>query len=171
MSSPNGVPVSPTLTNPTSTLTLPSTTTAYGVGKLMASSATAGSVVVPSFTLLNTGGIIQALTLASNDNTSTAYPGMSIQVDLWDAAPTFSNGDRGSYVVATGSAYYIASFTCTVSAANGDGFYARCAPTVGNFIATVPYTAKTIYWTMQAITAGGITGASKVWTLVAEVIN
>ena len=58
-------------TNPTSSLTLPSTQTAYAAGSLIASSATAGSVVVPSFTIANSAGgaLIPRIRLSTNDAT------------------------------------------------------------------------------------------------------
>ena len=99
---------SASITNPTSTLTLPGTTTAYAPGELMASSATAGSVVVPSFAIPNSAGgfYLPGLILTSNDTASTAYPGTIVQIDLWRVAPTFTNGNLGAYAVATGAAGY-----------------------------------------------------------------
>jgi hypothetical protein len=45
---PVGAPLSPLVTAPSSTLTRPANTTAYAQNELIASSTTAGSVVVPS---------------------------------------------------------------------------------------------------------------------------
>lgn len=155
--------------NPTSTLTLPSTTTAYSAGNLIANSATAGSVVVPSFTIQSPGSaLIPRLRLSTNDATSTAWGAVSIQVDLWSAAPTFTNGDRGAWSPATGTASHLGAYSCTMSAEYGDGAYAECAPAVGNVSAWKLANGTTVYWTLQAVGASGVTGASKVFTLTAE---
>ena len=160
-------------TNPTSTLTLPSTTTAYSAGQLIASSATAGSIVVPSFAIANSGGSAQIprLRLSTNDTTSTSWGGVQVQVDLWSASPTWTNGDRGTWLPATGSASHLGAFTCAFPATMwGDGLGTECFPQVGNF-PWVKLSGATIYWSMQALTASGVTGASKVFTLTAELGN
>lgn len=161
------------VTNPTSTLTLPATTTAYLPLQLIANNATAGSVVVPSFAIANSAGgaRISRLRLTSNDSTSTGWPGQSIQIDLWSAAPTFTNGDRGTYAVATGSAKYLGSFSGTLSAVAGDGVYAILASTVGDALYLKLASGTSVFWTMQSLTGSGVTGASKVWTLTPEVVN
>ena len=161
------------VSNPTSTLTMTSSTTAYSAGQLIASSATAGSIVVPYFSIINGGGgaLIPRLRLSTNDTTSTAWGGVFIQVDLWSAAPTFTNGDRGTWSPATGTASHLGAYSCTMSAEYGDGAYAECSPAVGTVSAPALPTTANIYWTLQAVTASGATGASKVWTLVPEVLN
>ena len=55
------------------TLTLPSTTTAYTAGELIANSATATSVVVPYFSVAPGEKIISGVRLSTNDATSTAW--------------------------------------------------------------------------------------------------
>lgn len=161
------------ITNPTSTLTLPSTTTAYTAGQLIANSATAGSVVVPSFAIANSAGgaIIPRLRLSTNDATSTAWGAQTIQVDLWSAAPTFTNGDRGTWSPATGAAGHLATYSCVMSAEYGDGAWASCSLNVGNALSVKLASGTAVYWTLDALTGSGVTGASKVFTLVAEVLN
>ena len=165
-------PISPTITNPTSTLTLTSATTAYAIGNLIASSPTAGSVVVPSFTIATSGGaaVINKLLLTSNDSTSTAWGSAQIQIDLWTTAPTFTNGDRAAFVVATGTAGHRAAFTCTMSPEYGDGVYAECTPNYGSEAVKLA-SGTTVYWTLQALTISGVTGASKALTLTVELLN
>jgi hypothetical protein len=166
-------PASPLVTNPTSTLTLTSTTTAYTAGQLIANNATAGSITVPSFAIANSAGgaMIPRLRLSTNDATSTAWGGKSIQVDLWTAAPTFSTGDRTTFTPATGTASHLGSYSCTMSAEYGDGAYAECAPNVGSFVLPKLGSGTAIYWTLIAVTGSGVTGASKVWTVTAELEN
>jgi hypothetical protein len=169
----NQNPITTSATNPTSTLTLTSATTAYTAGQLIASNASAGSVVVPSFAIANSAGAaaISRVRLTTNDATGTAWGAQTIQVDLWSAAPTFTNGDRGAWAVATGSAGHLGMFYCIVSAEQGDGAWAECAPTVGNAVLVKLGSGTAIYWTLNALTGSGVTGASKVFTLTAEITN
>lgn len=152
--------------NPSAAITLPATTTAYGANTLIANSATAGSVSYPSLTLPTNGGAIPRVRIAINDTTSTAWAGQTIQIDLWAAAPTWTNGDRGAFLPATGTANHIASYSCTVSATYGDGVWGECTPTYGNFAlqGTTP-----VYWSAKAVTGTpGVTGASKTLTVTLE---
>lgn len=168
-----GAALSPVLTNPTSTLQLTSSTSVYAAGNLIASSATAGSVVVPSFAIANSAGgaSIPRVRLSNNDATSTAWGGQTVQVDLWSTAPTFTNGDRAAWAVATGSAAHLGAFTCILSAVTGDGVYQECAPSVGTAVYIKLASGTSVYWTLQAVTGTGTTGASKVFTIAAEVYN
>lgn len=171
-----GQGLSPFVTNPTSTLTTPaSTTTAYSAGQLISNNATAGSIVVPSFVIANSGGgaVIAGLTLGIADTTSTAWPSALIQIDLWRAAPTFTNGDRGVYLVSTGTANYVGSYSCLMGPASGDGYYGACTP-MGPALLPVSLSSTstaTIFWTMKAVTTGGTVGASKVFTVTAQALN
>lgn len=160
------------ITNPTSTLTLPATTTAYAIGQLVASSATAGSVVVPSFSIPNSAGgfYVPRIRLSTNDSTSTAWGLAVVKIDLWSAAPTFSGGDRTAVAVATGTAGHLAAYNCTMSAEYGDGAYAECGLSASPAIKLASGTS--VFWTASVVTPGsGVTGASKVFTLTAELSN
>ena len=161
------------LTNPTSTLTLTSATTAYTAGNLIASSATAGSVAVPSFSIPNTAGGFYAprLRLSTNDATSTAWGGVIVQIDLWSAAPTFTNGDRAAFAVATGTASHLAAYSCALSPEYGDGAYAECAPQVGTTPSIRLGSGTSVYWSAMAVTGSGVTEASGALTLTAELSN
>ena len=162
-------------TNPASILTLPSTTTAYSGGELIANNATAGSITVPSFAIQNSGGSfnLSAGSLTIADNTATGpWNGTIIQIDLWSAAPTFTNGDRGIYSIATGAAGYFGSMTCTMtqSTTTNDGAYGRCfmlGPPITRHLAS----GTSVFWTAEAITATLATGVSKVVTFTPEVVN
>lgn len=168
-----GATLSPAVTGPTSALTMTSATTAVAAGSLIATSATAGSVVVPSFAIANSAGgaAIGRLRLSTNDTTSTAWGGVKLQVDLWLAAPTFTNGDRGAFLPATGTANHLAAFICTMSAEYGDGAYAECIPASGSFVIPKLASGTSVFWTLQAVTLSGVTGASKVWTVTVEELN
>lgn len=165
--------VGQSLTNPTSTLTLTATTTAYTAGQLIANNATAGSVTNSSFAIANTAGgvYIPRLRLSTNDATSTAWGGQTIQVDLWSASPTWTNGDRAAWSPATGTGAHLATYSCVMSAEYGDGAYAECGVSPGNLATVRLASGTTVYWSLQAKTGSGITGASKVFTLTAELSN
>lgn len=166
-------PLNQTILNQTTTLTLPATTTAYTAGQLIANSATAGSVVNPSFGILyNAGGaIIPRMRLTTNDSTSTAWGGQTIRIDLWTTTPTWTNGDRGAWSPATQTAAHVGSFSCTMSAEYGDGAFAECAPVVGSYVTVKLGGGTSVFVSLDAITGSGVTGASKVFTIAAEVLN
>lgn len=157
--------------NPPSTLTLTSATSAYSASQLIANSATAASVTVPSIPTPSVSGgfTIPRVRLDTNDSTSASWASVTIQVDLWSVAPTFNNGDRGAWSIKTGSNNHIASFTCVMSAEQSDGAFSECSPTVGTVV--LVSSPATIYWTLEAISASGTTGASKVFTLTPEILN
>src|ERR1700730_14367879 len=94
--------------NPTSTLTRPANTTAYAANQLIASSTTAGSVVVHSFSIATGGAILSRLRLRTN--ATSGWGGVNLSINLWSAAPTYTNGNGGAYAAATGSADWLANF-------------------------------------------------------------
>jgi len=170
-----------TLTNPSATITLSSTTTAYATGQLLCSSATYTtcntSIGTQTFAIANTAGgaSIPRLRVYSNDTSSTAWANAQLQIDLWTAAPTLgaSGGDRAAFLanMATGSASHYASFSCTFSAFAGDGFYSECAPLIGNAPAVKLASGTSIYVTAIDLTASGTVTASKAITVVPEIWN
>ena len=134
-----------------STLTRPANTTAYAAGQLVASNVTAGSIVVPSLAvaLNNAGsGIVKRLRLRASQTTGLTAA-TSFGVDLWTAAPTFTNGDGGAYVVATGSASWLGTFTFGSMFQAGDGAFAAAAPDVGQEIWFVCGAGSSnLYWSL-----------------------
>lgn len=172
--------VSASVGNPTSTLALPATTTAYSAGTLLCTSATVATcntaLASEFFTIANTAGgvIIPRMRLQINDATSTSWPGVIIQIDLWSAAPTFATtGDRGVFTTdfATGSQNHLGAYTCVMSTVLADGEYAECYPTVGNSSTIKLASGTSIFWTATAVTASGVTGASKTVTVTLEDLN
>jgi hypothetical protein len=158
-----------TPSTPTSVMSLPATTTAYTAGQLIANSATAGSVIVPSISIPGAfrSAMISRGRLSTNDATSTAWGAQTVTVDLWSVAPTFTNGDRGAWSPATGTANHLGALTCVMSAEYGDGAYAECSLAVGQAAIAVP-ASGVIYWTLNASTGSGVTGASKTFTFTLE---
>ena len=79
------------------TLTRPANTTAYAFGALMASSTTAGSIVVPTAAVAranNAVGAIVGVTLAKSSNVTT---NAIFRIHLFSQAPTFTAGDGGTF--------------------------------------------------------------------------
>jgi len=76
------------ITNPASTLTRPANTADYAANQLIASSTTAGSVVVPSFAIaISAGGAINAR-LRLRTSATSGWGGVNLSINLWSAAPT-----------------------------------------------------------------------------------
>lgn len=98
--------------NPSATITRPANTTAYGTNTLVANSTTAGSVTpfAISYTLTAAcSGRVAELRLTTNH--TTGLSGASFITRAWSAAPTYTNGDGGSYAVATGGANFLGRFS------------------------------------------------------------
>ena len=149
-----------------STLNLTANSSAYTAGQLIANNATAGSVTSPSITFPAAGGAAPRLRLWSDDTTATAWAGASVQIDLWDAAPTWTNGDHAAWLPATGSAHHIAAYSCAFPAAVwGDGIATECTPNQGSYASIV---ATTVYWSAEATSGSGVLGGSKHLNLKVE---
>lgn len=148
-----------------STLTRPANTTAYNASTLVASSATAGSVVVPSFTYASPSPGIAINRVRLWTNVTTGWDTSAFTVRLWSSPPTYTNGDGGTYAVATGTANHLATFTCTLSQ-GGDGAYGSCAIAVGSFLST---SNSPIYWDLQYTGSSALTPISgQVFTITPE---
>lgn len=141
----------------TSTLTRPNNTTAYAQNTLIASSATPGSIVVPSFAFPspdNSGAAIARIRLWTS--ATSGWGGATFTLTLWTAAPTYTNGDTGAYAVATGSAGHVARFTCTL-VQYGDGAAGSCIPLTGNFVGQGIAPNSQIYWDLQYTGSASLT--------------
>jgi Ca2+-binding RTX toxin-like protein len=153
--------------NPASVLTVPSGTPTYTANDLVASSATAGSVVVPSIEIMRVnGGSITIPRMKLFSNHTTGLSGVIVAVRLWSAAPTYTNGDDGAYAVATGAANFLVKLTGTFEQF-GDGAVAELAPAQGVAAFIKLADGKSVYWDLQA-TTGFTRQASKTFTLVNE---
>lgn len=153
-------------------LTRPADTTAYSSGDLIASSTTAGSVVVPSCVVARfaagqngpNSGIVTRFRLYTN--VTTGWGAAVITINLWSTAPTYTNGDNGAYAVATGAAGYLGQVAVTLTQFS-DGAAGQGVWTVGNFGAIRTTAGQTIFWDMQvAATLTPISGQT--FTLIPE---
>lgn len=165
--------LSGSITNPTSVLTRFANTTAYAgtsaTPQLIASSTTAGSVVVPSFAIANAAGGAAIPRVTLNTNSTTGWGGVSIIITTWRAAPTYTNGDGGTYAVATGSASRLAQYSCTLTQM-GDGASCQAAPLVGTAPATKLASGTSIFWDLQ-IQSSATPISAQTFTLTADVFN
>jgi hypothetical protein len=168
-----GTQLSPTLATLGSVLTRPANTTAYAgtstTPQLVGSSTTAGSVTVPSFSIATSGGYAAIPRLTLSTNVTTGWGAVALLVNLWVAAPTYTNGDGGTYAVATGAASWRAQYSCTLTQ-NGDGANCSAAPTIGNAPVLHPASGALLYWDVEiASAATPISGQT--FTLVPEIWN
>lgn len=164
---PNTLTVTPT----SGTLTRPADTTAYAAADLVASSTTAGSVSVPVVTVARVAagsGLIRSALLKSNH--TTGLDTINFTVDLWTAAPTFTNGDNGAYAVATNGDKFIGSLSgsfrqfadyAVAMLACDSGF-----PEIAFKLAS----GTDIYWTMRT-NAAFTPQSAKTFTLVPSVLQ
>jgi hypothetical protein len=158
------------ITNPTSMLTRSANVTAYATGQLVANNTTAGSVVVPSFVIATSAGgaIIPRLRLLTN--ASTGWNGVNFSINLWRAAPTYTNGDGGAYSPATGSAGWLANFLISGMTQFGDGAVGSGSIATANEMTIKLPSGTAIFWDLQILsTATPISGQT--FTLTAELLN
>lgn len=172
LSPASGLRVGGTTTNPSSVLTRPADTAIYAQNDLIASSTTAGSVVVPSFTATPTSlgsGSIRSCRLYSNK--TSAWGGGSFLIEFWTAAPTFTNGDNGVYTVATGAASWLGSMAVTFTQV-ADGCYGAGVSNVGSTMDFALASGSSIFWTLKITSAAALTPASgQTFTLVPEIFQ
>lgn len=150
--SPTASYLSPTLSVPSSTLTRPANTTAYAgssaTPQLVASSTTAGSIVVPSFAIGTSGGQAMIPLVTLSTNVTTGWGNVALLITLWTAAPTYSTGDGGTYTPATGAARATAQYACVLTQV-GDGAWCTASPVVGNAPILHPASGAAIFWDIQ----------------------
>jgi hypothetical protein len=122
---------------------------------LLASSATAGSITVPSITLTTAPYRIQIPIVKFRTNVTTGWgaPATGVgafYVTFWSAAPTYTYGNYGAYTVATGAANRLGLFVCTI-AQYGDGASGECSPLVGTSMEIT--TNAALFWDVENVGA------------------
>lgn len=141
-------------------------TTAYNANQLLCSSttpATCNSAIAAVYwTLPNGSSSLTGGNIRITDSTSTAWAANSqIQIDLFSAAPTMTNGDRGAWAISSGTAGWLASLICTTGAGEqNDGVNFNCTVVGGTKDINLGGTNVKVYGTYQAISASGVTAAS-----------
>lgn len=161
-------PLAATITNPAVAVTRPANTTNYAQNNLIASSTTAGSVVVPSFSVANSGAAIPRVRLTTNK--TSGWDGVIIRVRLWQSAPTYTNGDGGAYAVATNAFGLLGVFDVTLNQF-GDGASGIAAPNNGT-AAWIKVPGTSVFWDLQYTGTAALTPASgQTLTLTTELAN
>lgn len=159
----------PSPSPPSSVLTLSTSASYAGTAttpQLIASSATAGSIVVPTFGL-PFQNVVPRVVLTTNH--TSGWGNVALLINLWVAAPTYSTGDGTTYTVATGAASWRAQYACTLTQA-ADGAFCAALPVVGSAPLVHPGTTGLIYWDIEIqSTATGVSG--KTFTLTPELWN
>jgi hypothetical protein len=142
-------------TNPSVTLVISGTTT-YGAGTVIGNPTACGGAC--SFTTAFNNGAARAPAIELYSNDTAAWGAQSIQIDAWSASPTMTNADGGAYRVTTGAGTHLWSWTCAMSALQGDGTYAECPLTVSgtNGSHLLSGSPPTVYLTFQAVTGSGV---------------
>lgn len=150
-----------------STFARPANTTTYVQNSLVATSATAAGMVMPSFTFSNgaNGAAIGRVRLWTN--IPSGWDQATFTVRLWAVQPTYTAGDTGPYAIATGTFAHVGTFTCTLKQ-GGDGAFASCAPLVGSYVA-VAVGVTPLYWDLQYTGSTTLTPiAGQVFSLTPE---
>jgi hypothetical protein len=146
----------------------------YKPGDLIASSATAGSVVVPSFAIATSaGGALLSRIRIPISLGPFGWQGIQLSVNLWSAAPTYTNGDAQPYAVATGSAGWLANFLVSLTQF-GDGAVGAGPLTVGNEMTLKLASGTAVYWDLQVVNVANNfvqPGASQTFTIIPELLN
>jgi hypothetical protein len=127
---------------PTSTLTSGTGTAITPTNNFIASSATAGSIVVPYFTVAQGNSLSPKMNLTTN--ATSGWGAASFVISFWTAAPTYTNGDGGVYAATTGSAVLLDQYTCTFIQ-YVDKAQAVCVPNSGPVSVLLPPASK-VYW-------------------------
>lgn len=154
--------------NPSSTCTRPANTSGYSAADLVANNVTAGSVVVPSVSCARIAqGSFSIERARLYCNQTSNMQGVSFRVRLWITAPTYTNGDNGAYVVATGNAGYLGAMTGFFEQW-GDGAMATLQVDYGPEINVKLASGQSIYWDMETLT-GYTPSSAAVFTFVPEV--
>lgn len=159
------------VTTQPSTLVRPANTTAYTQGSLIASSTTAGQVVLPSFQLSGIFGTQVAIPrIRLLTNATTGWGGTTLRVRFWTSQPVYAGGDGTGYSVTTGAARssIYSGFDVTL-AQLGDGAIGEAIPNVG--AAVYLASGNLVFWDMQVASAASVTPISgQVFTLTPEVV-
>lgn len=154
-----------------SALTAVGGATAYAALDLIASSATAGSIVVPSVSIMRVAagsGFLAKIRLFSNATTGLSAAGVALR--LWSAAPTYTNGDNGVYAVATGAAGFLGKYTGTFEQ-HADGAVADLIDASGGPGDAIKLASgQVVYWDLQA-TTGFTLAAGKTFTPVPQMFQ
>lgn len=154
---------------PPSILTRPADVNTYAQNDLIASSVTAGSVVVPpAKTLSQMAGTFLFRRFRLYTNITTGWDATTFSIRLWSIAPTYTNGDNGAYAVATGAANYLGKVTLTLNQF-ADGAAGVGTSADGVDIQIFMPSGGSFFWDLQYTGTGALTPISaQTFTLICE---
>jgi hypothetical protein len=156
------------LITPTSSFTRPADTTPYSSGDLVANSATAGSVVAPSFTGAKGYGGTSIIRRVRLRKSGTSVTSAAFRVHFFLADPTtVTNGDNGAFSV-SGVADYLGAADVTIDQAFTDGAFGCDPANAGSEITVDLATGLKVYWLLEA-RAAYTPASAEVFTLQPEV--
>jgi hypothetical protein len=142
-------------------------TLTYASGELVGSAVAAGSIVVPAWAMAATGALMNRVRVRTN--ATSGWNGVNLSINLWTAAPTYTNGDAQPYAPATGSAAWVANFLVGLTQF-GDGSTGAGQLTGTNQMALKLAALQNIFWDVQILSAATPI-AGQTFTLIPELMN
>jgi hypothetical protein len=152
----------------TSTGTAVTATLVYATNELIASATAPGSIAVPNWALPSTGILINRVRLLTN--ALSGWNAVTLSVNLWSAAPTYTNGDGQPYAPATGSASWLANFLVGLTQ-YGDGAAGAGQLTGSNQVAIKVGSLQNIWWDVAIQSSNIFPIASQTFTLTTELMQ
>jgi len=158
------------VSNISASFTRPANTTAYATGQLVANSTAAASVVPMSFTLGNSFGPGQFRMMRYRlFKSGTGVTNATFRLHLYEALPTVSNGDGGTWL-STLSAHWLGNMDISTMYAFSDGAAGTGADPAGAEAFVKMYQGKILYGLLMAL--GAYTPASaETFTVVLEELD
>jgi len=141
-------------------------TLVYIPGALIASSAT--SPVVPSFAIATSAGGVILPRIRVLTSATSGWGGANLSVNLWSAAPTYTNADGQPYAP-TGAATWLANFLVSLTQFN-DGAAGGGGLTGAAHLALKLASGTAVFADIQALSAQN-PFASQTFTIVPELLN
>jgi hypothetical protein len=142
----------------------------YKPNDMIATSAATPAVSFFSIATSGGGVIIPRIRLSTlgTQNVIT-WQNAVLSVNLWSALPTYAGGDAQIYVPATGSAFWLANFSITLTQF-GDGAAGFGQITGANQMALKLASGTSVFWDLQVLSYMQ-PFASQVFTLTVECLN
>jgi hypothetical protein len=154
--------------NPVSTLQRPNDTNPYAQNDLIASNVTAGSVVVPTFSIINPNVGVEVRRVRLSTNKTSGWDGTTFIIRLWNGVPTYTNGDNGVYAVATGGTKLLCTFSMSLSQFT-DAAAGVSTPSGGSDCGIQQISGSVIGWDIQYTGSSALTpAAQQTFTLTPE---
>ena len=133
------------LSSGTSTLTSGTATAITATNNFIASSTTAGSVVVPSFSIANSAGGALAAKFNLTTSATSGWNAITVYVNLYSAAPTYTIGDGGVWAPTVASGAWVDQYTCTFTQMVTNA-QAICIPVNGTVSLIKLASGASVYW-------------------------